>query len=219
MSFCLIFQSSSSMNLMQKDSKSAVHRQHKKLKTQMGWLFCGHFSVIGESFRSYFLLKSAFSWAAQNKTAVHKQHKITSLLINDYHLNIHIIEQHSTQLYICEHYYCHLWFILFLFLLKKPSTKKTTFHEQHKFMSSPLRQGVGEAPSSYSTKSGQWLLLHQGGGAGRPSYSTKSGRKLLLCQEGGEDLPSYSTKSRCCLLRLEGCWEGRPSSTQHLSPP
>ncbi len=50
----------------------------------MGWSFCGHFCVVGESFHSRFLLKNAFSWAAQNKTAIHKQREITSFLINDW---------------------------------------------------------------------------------------------------------------------------------------
>jgi hypothetical protein len=58
----------------------------------MEWSFCGHFGIIGESFHSCFLLKNAFSGAAQHKIAIHKQHVITSLLINDYNLNIHFID-------------------------------------------------------------------------------------------------------------------------------
>jgi hypothetical protein len=65
---------------MRKASKNAVHKQHEILEIWMGWLFCCHFSVVGESFCSHFLLKISSSLAAQNKTAIHKQHNITSLL-------------------------------------------------------------------------------------------------------------------------------------------
>jgi hypothetical protein len=86
--------------LTQKASKNVVHKQQEIIENLMGWSFFCHFSAVGESFHSHFLLKNAFSRAARNKKTIHKQHKITSLLINDNHLNIHIIEQHSIQLYI-----------------------------------------------------------------------------------------------------------------------
>jgi hypothetical protein len=46
---------------MQKASKNAVHKQHKILENQMGWLFCGHFIVVGELFHLRFFSKIAFS--------------------------------------------------------------------------------------------------------------------------------------------------------------
>ncbi len=85
---------------MWKASKNAVHKQHKILEYQMGWSFCGHFSVVCELFHSRFLFKNVFSWAARNKTAFHKQHKITSLVINDKNLNMHNNEQHELHLLI-----------------------------------------------------------------------------------------------------------------------
>ncbi len=65
----------------------------------------GHFVVILVSFLgcSISIVFNAFYWPARNKTAIHKQHKITSLLINDYNLNMLIVEQYKLQLTICEH--------------------------------------------------------------------------------------------------------------------
>ncbi len=57
-------------------------------------------------------------------------------------------------------------------LKKSPARKKTAFHEQHEIMLSPSRQGVREGLPSYSTKSGQCLLLRLGGGKGTKSQSS-----------------------------------------------
>jgi hypothetical protein len=89
---------------MQKATKHALHKQHEILENQMGWSFCGHFSVVHESFHSRFFNCLFLSPEQHEIKQLHKQHKITSLLINDYNLNKHTIEQHQTQLSIRKHH-------------------------------------------------------------------------------------------------------------------
>ncbi len=75
------------------------------------WVF--HFVVFLVSFSTcsipIFLLKNVFSWTARKKTAFHKQHEITSLIIYDYSVNMRNNEQREIP-------------------------KIMFFHQQHKFL-------------------------------------------------------------------------------------
>jgi hypothetical protein len=56
-----ILNPSAAQNRRERPFKNAVHKQHEILEIWMGWSFCCHFSVVGESFHSQFLLKKISS--------------------------------------------------------------------------------------------------------------------------------------------------------------
>ncbi len=133
-SLYLIFNLWAVQNWCKRPWKMQFISSTKYFKTRWG----GHFMVILVLLVScsipVFKLKNAFSWAAWNKTAIHKQHIIISLLINDYHLN-------NILLSSTKHNYKFVNILLVVrdsfhsrFCFKSPS-KKTAFHEQLELMS------------------------------------------------------------------------------------
>ncbi len=95
----------------------------------MGWSFCCHFCVVGESFHSRFLLIKFSSWAAstKHKTYINSQTAQTHIIILILIIVADILLRASLNTnIISEHFYSHSWLIPFPFSLKKKkhSTKK-----------------------------------------------------------------------------------------------